>query len=174
MKVVLGVVLIMGGMVAPAAAAGPCNAKPARSTTGGVMVGITCSSPTAFIDGFGDNASDANREALLLRRFQVTVGPTCSGTRSRTATGGFELGMTCSGPTNFITAYGTTLSAAAAEARLLEAMAPGRQCTDTFVNKVSGGFQVKGHCTSPTVFFSGIGTTVTAAAENARLSSGVG
>lgn len=170
------VAAVSGALVVaePAAAAGPCNAGRTRSTPGGVVVPVTCSSPTAFIDGYGNNAGEANREALLLRQFQLNVGPTCSGTSSRAETGGFSVRMTCSSPTNFITAYGTTLSDAAAEGRLLEALNPRRRCTDDFVNRVSGGFRVDGHCTSPTVFFSGVGSTVTVAAENARLSSGVG
>lgn len=173
----LGVVAVVAGAVMaaqPAAAAGACSARTPSSTAGGVVVRISCSSPTAFIDGYGSNSTDANREALLLRQFQVTVGPTCSATSSQANTGGFSLNMTCSSPTNFILAFGTTLSDAAAEARLLEAMSPSRQCTDTFVNQVSGGYRVDGHCTSPTVFFSGTGATVTGAAQNARLASGVG
>lgn len=170
------VVAVSGALVVaePAAAAGPCNTGSARSTPGGVVVDIACTSPTAFIDGYGNNAGEANREALLLRQLQLTLGPWCSGSSSRADTGGFAVRMACSPPTNFITAYGTTLSDAAAEARLLEAMNPRRACTDTFVRRVSGGFRVDGHCASPTVFFSGVGSTVTVAAENARLASGVG
>lgn len=170
-------VLALSGSVfaaGQATAAGPCNARTPSSTPGGVVVRVTCSSPTAFIDGYGSNSTDANREALLLRQFQVTVGPTCSGSSSRADTGGYSLRMTCNSPTNFVTAYGTTLSDAAAEARLLETSAPNRACTHTSVRQVSGGYEVSGHCTSPTVFFSGVGATVTGAAVNARLAAGIG
>ncbi|MCS7475516.1 hypothetical protein ACFFQW_15030 [Umezawaea endophytica] len=175
--VVLGAVLALSGSVftaGQATAAGSCSTRTPSSTPGGVVVRVVCSGPTAFIDGYGNDSTDANREALLLRQFQVTVGPTCSGTSSRVDTGGYSLRMTCSSPTNFITAYGTTLSDAAAEARLLETSAPNRACTHTFVDRVSGGYEVDGHCTSPTIFFSGVGSTVTGAAVNARLAAGLG
>jgi len=176
-RVLLSVALVLGGSVlaaGQATAAGSCNARTPSSTPGGVVVRVTCSSPTAFIDGYGNDSTDANREALLLRQFQVTVGPSCSGSSSRADTGGYSLRMTCSSPTNFITAYGTTLSDAAVEARLLETFNPNRGCTHASVRQVSGGYEVSGHCTSPTIFFSGVGTTVTGAAVNARLSAGIG
>ena len=176
-RVLLTAVLVLGGSVlaaGQATAAGSCSTRTPSSTPGGVVVRVTCSSPTAFIDGYGSDSTDANREALLLRQFQVTVGPTCSGSSSRADIGGYSLRMTCGSPTNFITAYGTTLSDAAVEARLLETAAPSRACTHTFVNQVSGGYEVQGHCTSPTIFFSGVGATVTGAAQNARLAAGIG
>jgi hypothetical protein len=177
LKIAVTVATAMGGSVlaaGPATAAGACSANAPRSTAGGVYVSITCSSPTAFIDGYGSNSTDANREALLLRQFQLNVGPKCSGSSSRAVTGGFSVAMTCSSPTNFLDAFGTTLTDAATEARLLEALDPRRGCTHTSLRRVSSGFEVSGHCTSPTVFFSGIGDTVTGAAQNARLASGVG
>lgn len=173
----LGVALAVGGMVvavAPALAAGPCNVSLTRTTPGGYVVKTSCSSPTAFIDGYGTTTGDANREALLLRQFQLNGGPLCSGSLTRAAVGGYQAKLTCSNPTSFVDAYGTTLTDAAREARLLKEIAPGRHCSHSLVRAVSGGYEVKGSCSKPTVFFSGVGSTVTQAAENARLSSGVG
>jgi len=173
----LGVVLAVSGMVVavgPASAAGPCSVDSTRTTPGGYVAKVSCSSPTAFIDGYGSTTGDANREALLLRQFQSNGGPLCSGDSSRTAVGGFRVSMSCAKPTSFVDAFGTTLTDAAREARLLKEIAPGRFCTHDTVRAISGGYEVKGGCTKPTVWFSGVGSTVTQAAENARLSSGVG
>lgn len=172
-----GVLLAVSGMVVgvePASAAGPCNVNVTRTTPGGYVVKMSCSKPTAFIDGYGTTTGDANREALLLRQFHTNGGPECSGNLSRAAIGGFEVKLSCSSPTSFVDAYGTTLTDAAREARILKEIAPGRHCGHSLVRAVSGGYQVKGSCSKPTVFFSGVGSTVTQAAENARLSSGVG
>ncbi|MEV6237887.1 hypothetical protein [Lentzea sp. NPDC051838] len=169
--------LALGGTVVavePASAAGPCSVNLTRGTPGGFVVKMSCSKPTAFIDGYGSTTGDANREGLLLRQFQNNGGPLCSGDLSRGAPGGFEVKLSCAQPTSFVSAYGTTLTDAAREARLLKEIAPGRHCTHDLVRAVSGGYQVKGSCSKPTVFFSGVGSTVTQAAENARLSSGVG
>ncbi|MGW6448529.1 hypothetical protein [Lentzea sp. NPDC055074] len=78
-----------------------------------------------------------------------------------------------SSPDAFIDDYGTTLTDAAREARLLEERAPDRHCTHDRVRAISGGYEVKASCSKPTVFFSGVGGTVTQAVENARLSSGI-
>jgi hypothetical protein len=172
-----GVALALGSVlvaVEPASAAGPCNVTTTRATPGGYTVKVSCSKPNAFIDGYGSTTGDANREALLLRQFQNNGGPLCSGNLSRAAVGGFEVKLSCSSPTSFVDAYGTTLTDAAREARILKEIAPGRHCGHSLVRAVSGGYQVKGSCSKPTVFFSGVGSTVTQAAENARLSSGVG
>jgi hypothetical protein len=176
-RTLLGVALAVSGMVIavePAMAAGPCSVSTTRTTPGGHVVGMSCSKPSAFIDGYGSNVGDANREALLLRQFQVNGGPLCSGLLSRAAVGGFEVKLGCSKPSSGVDAFGTTLSDAAREARLLKEIAPGRFCSHSLVRRVSGGFEVQGACSKPTVFFSGVGSTVTQAAENARLSSGVG
>ena len=77
-------------------------------------------------------------------------------------------------PNSFVDAYGTTLSDAAREARLLKEIAPGRHRGHSLVRAISGGHEMKGSCAKPTMFFSGVGSTVTQAEENARLSSGVG
>ncbi|MCP2251072.1 hypothetical protein [Lentzea aerocolonigenes] len=172
-----GVALTLGSLVVavePAAAAGPCSVNLTRTTPGGYVVKTSCSSPNAFIDGYGSTTGDANREALLLRQFQNNTGTLCSGNLSRAAVGGFEVKLSCSSPSSFVDAYGTTLTDAAREARLLKEIAPGRHCGHSLVRAVSGGYEVKGSCSKPTVFFSGVGPTVTQAAENARLSSGVG
>lgn len=173
----LGVALAVSGMVVavePAGAAGPCSVNHTRTTTGGYVVKMTCSKPDAFIDGYGSTTGDANREALLLRQFQNNRGTLCSGYLSRAAVGGFQAKLSCSSPDSFVDAYGTTLTDAAREARLLKEIAPGRHCSHSLVRAISGGYEVKGSCSKPTVFFSGVGSTVTQAAENARLSSGVG
>jgi hypothetical protein len=177
LRTLLGVTLAVGGVVVavePAMAAGPCSVNTTRTTAGGLVVKTSCSKPNAFIDGYGSTTGDANREALLLRQFQVNGGPLCSGDLSRGAVGGFQVKMSCSSPNSFVDAYGTTLSDAAREARLLKEIAPGRHCGHYLVRAISGGYEVKGSCSKPTVFFSGVGSTVTQAAENARLSSGVG
>jgi hypothetical protein len=173
----LGVALALSGVVVavePAQAAGPCSVSTTRSTPGGFVVKTSCSKPTAFIDGYGSTTGDANREALLLRQFQNNGGPLCSGNLSRSAVGGFEVKLGCTKPSSFVDAFGTTLTDAAREARLLKEIAPGRFCSHSLVRAISGGYEVKGSCSKPTVFFSGVGSTVTQAAENARLSSGVG
>ncbi|MFJ5990852.1 hypothetical protein [Lentzea sp. NPDC092896] len=173
----LGVVLALGGMVVvvgPASAAGPCSVNSTRATPGGYVAKMTCSSPDTFIDGYGSTTGDANREGLLLRQFQSNGGPLCSGDGSRADVGGFRISMSCAKPTSFVDAFGTTLTDAAREARLLKEIAPGRFCTHDRVRAVSGGYEVSGGCTKPTIWFSGVGATVTQAAENARLSSGVG
>ncbi|WP_394613554.1 hypothetical protein JNUCC0626_26930 [Lentzea sp. JNUCC 0626] len=172
----LGVLLALGSVVVaagPANAAGPCSVSNTRTTPGGHMVKLHCSSPTAFIDGFGTTVGDANREGLLLRQFQNNGGPLCSGFLSSPVTGGYEFKLTCTSPTSFADAYGTTLTDAAREARLLKEIAPDRHCSHDFISTVSGGYKVKASCTKPTIFFEGVGATVTQAAENARLASGI-
>ncbi|MFD4639722.1 hypothetical protein ACFWN2_20575 [Lentzea sp. NPDC058436] len=172
-----GVLLAVSGVVLavePASAAGPCSVSTTRTTPGGHVAKLSCSSPTEFIDGYGSTTGDANREGLLLRQFHVNGGPSCSGSLSSAAVGGFEFDLTCTSPTSFAEAFGTTLTDAAREARLLKEMAPDRHCTHDLVRAVSGGYEVKASCTKPTVFFSGVGGTVTQAAENARLASGIG
>ena len=173
----LAVLLAVGGAlvaVEPASAAGPCSVNLTRTTPGGYIAKMSCSKPDAFIDGYGSTTGDANREGLLLRQFQNNTGTLCSGDLSRAAVGGYQVKMSCSSPNSFVDAYGTTLTDAAREARLLKEIAPGRHCGHSLVRAISGGYEVKGSCSKPTVFFSGVGSTVTQAAENARLSSGVG
>jgi hypothetical protein len=176
-RILLGAALAASGVVVavpPATAAGPCEVNLTRTTPGGYVAKMSCSKPDAFIDGYGSTTGDANREGLLLRQFQNNTGTLCSGTLSRGAVGGFEVKLSCSKPSSFVDAFGTTLSDAAREARLLKEIAPGRHCSHSLVRAISGGYEVKGSCSKPTVFFSGVGSTVTQAAENARLSSGVG
>lgn len=177
MRAILAVLLALGGVVigvGPASAAGPCSLITTRTTAGGHEAQLQCSNPIAFIDGFGSTIGDANREGLLLRQFSVNGGPTCSGSSTNTATGGYEAHLTCNGPISFVNAFGTTLTDAAREARLLTEMAPRGGCTHDSVRAVRGGYEVAASCTNPIIFFDGIGSTVTEAAENARLASGIG
>ncbi|MFD4675508.1 hypothetical protein ACFWNN_37675 [Lentzea sp. NPDC058450] len=177
MRAILAVLLALSGVVigvGPASAAGPCSVSNTRTTPGGHLVKLHCSSPTAFIDGFGSTVGDANREGLLLRQFQNNGGPLCSGFLSSPVTGGYEFKLNCTSPTSFVDAYGTTLTDAAREARLLKEIAPGRYCSHDFIRAVPGGYKIDASCTKPTIFFEGVGATVTQAAENARLASGIG
>ncbi|MBB5476214.1 hypothetical protein [Micromonospora parathelypteridis] len=92
--------------------------------------------------GRAGSGSGYVQQALLLRQFQLNVGPKCSGSSSRAVNGGFSVAMACSSPTAFLEAFGANLSDAAGEARLLEALDPRRGCTYTSLRQVSSGHQV--------------------------------
>jgi hypothetical protein len=175
---VAAVLAAVGGPVAtadPVTAAGSCNARSSGTVLGGFRVTLFCTG-AGFIDGYGFTLTDANQQALLLYGFFVESGRNCSGRSNATEIGGQRLTIHCTAPNRFIDGLGSNLTDASVEARELAKLrvTVGRDCGSRSAGLVSGGFRVTVHCTAPNRFIDGLGSTLTGAAQNARLAASIG
>lgn len=166
---VLGFIVIPAGTASGAAG---CSASSSRTVSGGYRVTLYCTG-AGFIDGYGSNLTDANREALLLYQVYTEFGIDCTGSSTRGATGGYLVTLHCS-PNGFVDGYGSTLTDAAGEARELAKLqaTKSNDCTGSSARRVSGGYKVTLHC-SRGGFIDGVGSVLTDAARNARFAASI-
>jgi hypothetical protein len=169
----LAMVAAMALPADPAAAAAACSAESSRPVTGGYDVSIFCSG-AGFVHGFGSTLTDANLAALQLYQLYADTGVNCSGESVRPILGGYDLSIFCTGA-GFVHGFGSSLTDAATEARLLATLyaTRGRNCSDQTVRGVSGGYDVSLFCTG-LGFVHGVGSTLTGAAGVARLTATIG
>ncbi|MEO3930686.1 hypothetical protein ABGB07_43585 [Micromonosporaceae bacterium B7E4] len=159
--------------VATPASAAACDLYGSGRVTGGYYATYTCDG-MGLVDGYGSTLTDANLEALRLYQTYLTYGDDCSGYGLGPVTGGHAVTLSCSRK-GFASGYGSSLTDAAIEARLLvELYGATRQDCDSYgTGPVPGGYSVTLSC-SPGGFVSGRGSTLTAAAQLARLSASLG
>ena len=159
---------------APAAADdATCSSSGSGPVTGGYDVTIYCSG-AGYIHGYGTTLTDANLEALYLYQIYSSTGVNCSGQSTGRVTGGYDATVFCTGA-GFIHGYGTTLTDAAGEARVLAGLyaSTRRDCSGQGTGRVTGGYDVTLYC--PDLgFVHGVGTTLTGAARTARLAAEIG
>lgn len=166
--------LVLGFIVIPAgtATAADCSTSSSRAVSGGYRVTLFCSG-AGYIDGYGSNLGDANREALLLYQIYREFGNDCGGSSTRGVTGGYRVTLWCSRG-GYIDGYGTTLTDAASEARELVILQAetGKECTGSSTRRISGGYEVTLWC-SRGGYIDGVGGILTDAARNARFAASI-
>jgi hypothetical protein len=164
--------LALGAAVTSAgpASAASCTSAGWSTVSGGYRVSLYCSG-AGFINGFGSTRNDAAAEAQALADLYTETGVDCSGASVGQAPKGRSAELYCS-EAGYIQSYGTTLTDAAREARALATLyaTSDRLCDGRSAESTIRGLQVRLYC-SDEGFVEGIGSTLTAAAQQARLAA---
>jgi hypothetical protein len=94
-----------------------CSAFSVSTDTGGYRVRTDCTG-IGMVFGYGSNATDAQDESRLLAQLYTDTGRACSGFSATISGGTYRVRLDCTG-VGMVFGYGSSLSEAAAGARLL-------------------------------------------------------
>jgi hypothetical protein len=152
-----------------------CSGWKIRGVSGGYEVSLSCDYALLSVVGFGSNLTAAASNGRKLAELYADTEVECSGWKIRGVSGGYEVSLSCDYALLSVSAYGSNLTDAATEGLLLAKLysETGKECSGTDIKSASGGYKVVLKCGFGD-YPEGVASTLTGAAQNARLAASIG
>ncbi|WP_253837424.1 hypothetical protein [Actinokineospora globicatena] len=168
---VVAAVLVMAGVLAPAAGAtqtDTCWSGGNGLVVGGYVAYLSCNGGSLTFSGVGTTLADAESEVQATRAMYL-AGQYCTSSTSSATVGGYSVRLACNSGSAVFTGVGTTLTDASREVRAVQAIqATGQHCSSSTSSAVVGGYSVSLACDGGSAVFTGVGTTLTEASGEVR------